>query len=115
MSRVLRTLRQKRLREIGEAGQARLFAGTAVVRGQGTRAEMALRYLVGAGIGRVRASGAWAALVQRLDAEIVFEPEDGDVDAPPAPEWIEDAQVAEAWRGVAEALRQIRAIALEQE
>ncbi len=54
--------RQSRLREVGPAGQARLARACADVPLGGFAAEMAVRYLTGAGVGRLRVGGAELAL-----------------------------------------------------
>jgi molybdopterin/thiamine biosynthesis adenylyltransferase len=46
--------RQSRLAEVGSAGQARIDAATVEVRLDGLAAEIATRYLAGAGVGRLR-------------------------------------------------------------
>lgn len=51
-----RTLRQRLVVEIGEAGQARIGAARALVRGEGLAAEVERRYLEGAGFAAVEAA-----------------------------------------------------------
>jgi molybdopterin/thiamine biosynthesis adenylyltransferase len=46
--------RQARLAEIGSAGQERIAAATVEIETEGLAAEVAIRYLAGAGVGRLR-------------------------------------------------------------
>jgi hypothetical protein len=63
-----RYARQAILPEIGEAGQARIAAATAVVRARGAAAEIAKRYLVAAGFGAVHVEEASDAIAPPFDA-----------------------------------------------
>ena len=48
-----RHVRQNLLAEIGEGGQARLASGSATVDGAGAAGDVEVRYLAGAGVGRI--------------------------------------------------------------
>lgn len=109
--RVLRTLRQKRLREVGEVGQARLFAAHARVAHDGLRGEFAVRYLVGAGIGSLRAPASLHASARALDPEFELHAlEDGalDPESLPTPELVLEPAAREAFAGALDALGFIR-------
>lgn len=110
-ARVLRTLRQKRLREVGEAGQARLFAASARVEGEGLRAELAVRYLVGAGIGELAAPTSLHAIARAVDDTVQLS--DASAVEPAnalagVPEVMTDPEARAAFAGALEALRLVR-------
>jgi hypothetical protein len=66
--------RQSRLREVGPDGQARLARACTDVPLDGFAAEIAVRYLAGAGVGRLRVGGAELALTARaIDAAVHVE------------------------------------------
>jgi len=71
---------------VGDAGQARLAAGVAVVRGDTFAAEVEARYLAGAGVGTLVVTSARVAEAARdVDAAVVVrisEPEGNDLEAP---------------------------------
>lgn len=112
--RRLRTLRQKRLREVGAAGQERLFASRAEVPGNDLRAETALRYLIGAGVGAVAVHAEKIELVARLDPSTVTSvtakpPGDASV-----PDWVNDPAARAMLAGADDALQILRrALGLE--
>ena len=67
----LRHSRQIRLSEVGEEGQARIAATTAVVDGEGLVGAVETRYLAGAGVGRIATTSAFIADAARAaDASI---------------------------------------------
>ena len=72
-----RHLRQVRLREVGEPGQQRLAAAAVDLPGDDAAAWTAALYLVAAGVGQVRLSGAWTgaqlADLRRIDPAIAVE------------------------------------------
>lgn len=108
--RALRTLRQKRLREVGEAGQARLFAAEACISQDGLRGEFAVRYLVGAGITRIAAPLALHAAARSIDAEVQLTESAADADAVAidAPPFVSDPAARAAFDGALRALRLVR-------
>ena len=61
-----RTLRQRLVVEIGEAGQARIGAARAVVAGRGLAAEVERRYLEGAAFGVVEVDPAAVAPIPTI-------------------------------------------------
>lgn len=114
-SRRLRTLRQKRLREVGAAGQAKLSSATVSVHHEGLRGEVAVRYLVGAGVGALVAPPSLHALVHALDPGVQVSSLHADVprerDAPlrGAVDPVEPAARA-VLEGSRDALRAIRCV-----
>lgn len=110
MSTALRTLRQKRLREVGEAGQARLTAAQAVLDSDGLRADVAARYLVGAGIGRLTAPVAVHAAARAIDPEVALTKGPAGPQIPVAPAFVLDPAAREAFAGAFDALCIIRRI-----
>jgi hypothetical protein len=68
--------RQSRLTDVGPEGQARIARTVAVVPGQGIAAEVAARYLAGAGVAVVRVSDeATAAAARAVDPGVRVEVE----------------------------------------
>lgn len=108
MSRILRTLRQKRLREVGEVGQARLFAASAQITAPGLRGEFAVRYLVGAGIHALTAPAALHAVATSIDAGVSWQ--DGPALDPPdaAPDFMVEPAARAAFGGALDALGIVR-------
>jgi hypothetical protein len=122
--------RQSRLAEVGSAGQARIGAATVDVRLEGLAAEVATRYLAGAGVGRLcLRDRALADAATSIDPGVRVEvsdpgvaPDDatpdlresimveGSADAPlELPTW-EHPEAREAARGAREALRVLRSL-----
>jgi hypothetical protein len=110
MSRVLRTLRQKRLREVGEAGQARLFAASARVESDRLRGEFAVRYLVGAGVTQLEAPAALHPAALAIDAGAQLAPCAEETRADAAPDFMLEPAAREAFSGALDALCIIRGI-----
>lgn len=109
-----KVLRQKRLREVGARGQARLAALHVRLRGSSLRSELALRYLLGAGVASIVGPAEHAALARALDASVLYRAEacSEAADALPAshaPAWIADPALAEALAGTQDALALLRA------
>jgi hypothetical protein len=103
--------RQSRLAEVGSAGQARIGAATVDVRLEGLAAEIATRYLAGAGVGRLRVRDrALADVATSIDPGVrvdVVAPGAAHSDAVPA---LRDPEAREAARGAREALRVLRSL-----
>ena len=104
-----RHARQTRLTGVGAVGQARLARASVEVRLDGFAADVAARYLAGAGIGSVRvrseeatggARAIDASLRVEVDPSLVVEVDAVDLDAPSA---------SDLARGAMCALRAIRA------
>jgi len=73
--------RQSRLADVGPQGQARIARALAVVPGQGLAAEVAARYLAGAGVAALRVRDeATAAAARSMDpgVRVTVEPGLGD-------------------------------------
>jgi hypothetical protein len=124
--------RQARLAEVGAAGQRRVAAATIEVRAGAFAAEVATRYLAGAGVGRLRVhDGALAAAAAAIDPAVSVEVEEpraslaaeglrasSTAEGPRMPSPVEaeasagfhDPSAREAMRGAREALRALRAI-----
>ena len=105
--------RQTRLTEVGAAGQARLAQGTADVPLDGFAGELAVRYLAGAGVGRLRVrSTALAEVVRAVDpaTAVEVEPASRPADTVEAPDGVEmhDPTAREAARGALVALGILR-------
>ncbi len=103
--------RQARLAEVGFAGQARIAAATVVVGGRGLAAEVATRYLAGAGVGLLRVGdAALADVAASIDPAVRVEvgagPRDPGRDAPE----LRDPTAREAARGAREALRALQSV-----
>ena len=109
--------RQTRLAEVGRAGQARIVASTVYVRVDGLAAEVATRYLVGAGVGCVRVRDpALAAVAAAIDpavrVEVEERPAGGGLAAPGDDGHARDFRdpgAREVALGAREALRALRA------
>jgi len=77
--------RQSRLREIGDAGQARIAGASAVVASRGLAAEVEARYLAGAGVARLCVRDeATAEAARSVDARARIEVDPALPDAPSA-------------------------------
>ncbi len=72
-----RHARQLQVPGVGEAGQRRLRAGSVAVEGEDLAAEVCARYLIGAGVGRLVASGALLGRLGGLDPEVRLDVGDG--------------------------------------
>ena len=127
-----RHARQARLAEVGPEGQGRIAAATVEVRAGAFAAEVATRYLAGAGVGRLRVhDGALAAAAAAIDPAVSVEVEEphaslaveglrasSTADGPRTSSTVEvelsagfhDPSAREAMRGAREALRALRAI-----
>ena len=103
--------RQSRLAEVGSAGQARIAAAAVEVRLEGLAAEIATRYLAGAGVGRLRVGErALAEIATSIDPGVRVEvaaPGAARDDATPD---LRDPAAREAARGAREALRVLRSL-----
>lgn len=110
-----RTVRQRLVPEIGEEGQARITAGTALVVATGLSGEVEAHYLAGAGFGLVRTSthAATRAVLETnptvaiaTDADPIELADQPLCDALGA--LVSDPSALAVARGAARALRQIR-------
>jgi hypothetical protein len=106
--------RQARLAGIGAEGQARLAGATVDVGLDGLAAEVAARYLAGAGVGRLRVRTDEAARGARAtDERVQIEVEPGLGDAQGETLALRDPAAVELARGALCALRAIRSLARE--
>ncbi len=106
--------RQARLAEIGSAGQERIAAASVEIRSEGLAAEVATRYLAGAGVRELRVRDRVLAAVATamdpavravVDAEMVTTAAGGEASLD-----LRDPSAREVARGAREALRTLRAI-----
>ncbi|HEY3822625.1 MAG TPA: hypothetical protein VGL81_35915 [Polyangiaceae bacterium] len=105
-----RHARQSRLAGIGDAGQARLGRASVDVRLDGFAAEVAARYLAGAGVACLRVPTAEAAEGARaIDAHVRVEV-DPSLAGPGDDVDLDDASARDLARGALCALRAIRAV-----
>jgi sulfur-carrier protein adenylyltransferase/sulfurtransferase len=106
--------RQSRLAEVGSAGQARIGAATVDVRIEGLAAEIATRYLAGAGVGRLRVRDrALADVATSIDPGVRVEvgaPRVAAAARDDATPDLRDPLAREAARGAREALRVLRSL-----
>jgi hypothetical protein len=107
----LRHDRQARLAEVGSEGQARIARSVVAVPSDGFAAEVAVRYLAGAGVARVRVgNGALAEAALAVDPAVSVEiddrmpAEDAAIDLP-----LRDPIARELAGGAFRALRALRA------
>jgi hypothetical protein len=104
--------RQAALVEVGEIGQARLHAARADVLAEGFVAEVAARYLAGAGVGRIRVvdpSAAVSAREANPDVRVdVVEPREAEVAAPIDSLDLRDPSTRQLATGALLALRAVR-------
>ena len=114
-----RTLRQRLVSEIGDAGQARIAAALGLVTEVGLAGEIEARSLAGAGFGCVRVSSHFAARAAKEVWPEVVLATDAPRIAGPSPAAIEPLRAENAHesvlavaRGAARALHQIRSIAV---
>ncbi len=124
-----RTVRQRLVPEIGEEGQARITAGTALVVATGLSGEVEAHYLAGAGFGLVRTSthAATRAVLETNPTVAIATDADplGDPKAGPVPSTVfadqplsdalgalcSDPSARAVAQGAARALRQVRVAA----
>jgi hypothetical protein len=107
--------RQARLAEVGAAGQDRIAAATVAIRTDGLAAQVATRYLAGAGVGVLRVRdralvAAASAVDPQVRVEIVASEAEGPdaATADAAPPGFHDAGARDVARGAREALRALR-------
>jgi len=106
--------RQARLAGVGAEGQARIARASVDVGLDGFAAEVAARYLAGAGVGCVRVRTGEAARVARAtDERVRVEVEPGLGDAQGGALALRDPAALELARGSLCALRAIRSLARE--
>jgi hypothetical protein len=103
--------RQSRLADVGPQGQARIARAVVVVPGQGIAAEVAARYLAGAGVAGVRVKDhATASAARAVDPGVRVEV---DASLPDAPlqevEVLTDPSARAVASGAMLALRAVRA------
>lgn len=117
-----RTLRQRLVVEIGDAGQARIDAALGLVYDVGLAGDVEARYLAGAGFGCVRCASQTAANAAReTRPEVVLDPGAPRlvVPSPPAIQPLvddgADPAVLAVARGAARALHQIRTLGTSRE
>jgi hypothetical protein len=107
--------RQIRLAEVGSTGQKRILEATVDVAVGGLAAEVAARYLAGAGVGCIRVrSTALAAAATAVDPAVRVEVDSGsgheDVGVHPESHDFRDPVAREVAEGARAALRAIRAV-----
>lgn len=103
--------RQSRLAEVGSAGQARIGAATVDVRLEGLAAEIATRYLAGAGVGRLCVRDrALADAATSIDPGVRVEVRDPGAAHDDATPDLRDPEAREAARGARQALRVLRSL-----
>jgi hypothetical protein len=110
-----RHVRQERLAEVGAEGQARIASACVEVRLDGLAADVAVRYLAGAGVGRLRLrEDRLVASALEIDpaARAQVDPTVGTDDAVDAFD-LRDRAARDVMRGALTALRALRA-ALEK-
>ena len=109
--------RQTKLIEIGDAGQAKIAAASAEVRGSDPAAAIEARYLAGAGVGELRvASDAIAeaaraidrAVVVVVDASLTSMPDDDEGEESVAAFGLRDASARAVASGAHRALVRLR-------
>jgi hypothetical protein len=118
MARDPRTLRLRLVPEIGDVGQARIAAATALVTATGLGGEVEARYLAGAGFGLIRTtSNAVSRAAREIDPRVAISA-DADPEGPPDPPLAvalaaldPDPEVLAIGQAAARALRQIRVAA----
>jgi molybdopterin/thiamine biosynthesis adenylyltransferase len=108
--------RQRRLSEVGDAGQARIARACVDVPFEGLAGAVAVRYLAGAGVGALRVrSERLASEARALDPGVRVEVLTADVDAGEAVDvaplvgGLRDPAARELGRGAYSALRALRA------
>jgi hypothetical protein len=105
-----RHTRQVRLAEVGADGQGRIARATADVHGRGLAAQVAARYLAGAGLAQLRvADEGVAAAARGIDASVkVYVDTSLAVDRAAAPSELVDPTACALAAGALAALRAIR-------
>lgn len=105
-----RHTRQLRLAEVGADGQGRIARAVVVVPGRGLAAQVAARYLAGAGVARLRVGDeAVAAAARAIDASVAVELDASlAVDRDDAPAELVDPTARALGAGALAALRAIR-------
>jgi hypothetical protein len=105
-----RHTRQRRLAEVGQAGQERIGALAAYVSGEGLAAVVHARYLAGAGVGAVgTASAAIEEHVRRVDPSVRVVPSAPEPRASDTPAIaLRDASAQAVAEGAWRALRDLR-------
>jgi hypothetical protein len=104
-----RHARQARLAEVGSAGQARLRGARADVHLAGPAADVAVRYLAGAGLGHLRVPDAGLCVSARaVDPQVTVEV-DGGLSPRPAEGFdLRDPAARDVAAGAAAALEAVR-------
>ncbi|HEX3769709.1 MAG TPA: hypothetical protein VHV30_02535 [Polyangiaceae bacterium] len=105
--------RQTRLAEVGVEGQARIAGATLTVASRGLAAEVATRYLAGAGVGCLRVDDArLEEIAAAVDPSVSVEMADGVLPAAPASDLagLVDPGARAVAEGAREALRSLRAV-----
>jgi hypothetical protein len=102
--------RQARLEGVGPAGQRRIAAAEVSVCLEGLAAEVATRYLAGAGVGRLRVADAGLGVLARSVDPGVQVTVDPSLQTGPAAGDLRDPVASELARGAREALRALAAI-----
>jgi hypothetical protein len=112
-----RHTRQVRLAEIGDEGQARIVATTAVVDGEGLAGTIEARYLAGAGVGKIATGNQSIAEAARaVDSTVqIVPPSPNRLGLGAAPPFgVRDPTALEvatgAWRALAHIRRAVRAV-----
>jgi sulfur carrier protein ThiS adenylyltransferase len=103
--------RQSRLAEVGPSGQARLRESVVDVRADGLAAQVASRYLAGAGVGRLRVrDSAVADSARAVDPSVVVDVE-ADLAAPTVEGFdLRHPAARDVAAGAASALRALRSV-----
>jgi hypothetical protein len=105
--------RQSRLAEVGAAGQARIADATVTVASRGLAAEVATRYLAGAGVGRLRVDDArLEEIAAAIDPAVAVEVAGARLPAGEASDHagLVDPGARAVAEGAREALRSLRAV-----
>ncbi|MGO8993941.1 MAG: hypothetical protein ACLQVI_11470 [Polyangiaceae bacterium] len=112
-----RHTRQVRLAEIGDEGQARIVATTAVVDGDGLAGTIEARYLAGAGVGKIAtANQSIAEAARAVDSTVqIVSPSPSRLGLGAVPPFgVRDPTALEvatgAWRALAHIRRAVRAV-----
>lgn len=105
-----RHTRQVRLAEVGADGQGRIARAVVAVHGRGLAAQVAARYLAGAGVARLRVGeDAVAAAARAIDASVAVDVDASlAVDRVDAPAELVDPTARALGAGALAALRAIR-------
>jgi hypothetical protein len=110
--------RQARLAEIGDEGQARIYASTARVDGEGLAGAIEVRYLAGAGVGKIATDNeVVGAAARAVDATVEIVRDAGihlPLGEPPA-FGVKDPVALEVAIGAWRALAHLRRVAVSRE